>query len=283
MSDTFIDQDTSGQNPSTTNPPTEDPFSKEIDNIFGSTASDVDEGGMPPVKEPGNPDPFKGTDPNQPDYGNMDPEQVARMFQSKYDKTQAALDKVQERLHEYESLEEFIDSVYEDEDVKHAFLSEIAPDLVKQKDPYEALEEQLRKEFGEEYIPDDEEAKRPFTKSWKYYKRADDLEKSVKERKNVVPKSLKALREERSNKKKESQRQVLEEKNKVLTSMKWSDNDYNSFAQWVGKLSAVNLAKIYAYATSRSPKTAPGLVNQSGGSAPTPNVLMADLDKYFGK
>jgi chromosome segregation ATPase len=206
------------------------------------------------------------------------------MFQSKLDKTKAELDKTSQKLNDYESLSEFIGSVYEDEEVRHAFLSDLAPDLVKPKDPYQALEEQLRKEFGEDFTPDEEEAKKPLSKAWKYYKRLDDLYKYYSTKQSKLPKSLGELKAERARKKEESAKQVVQEKTKVLQTMKWGEADYGQFAQWVGKLTATDLAKIYKFARSKSPsQRVPNIATQSGGYAPAPNQIMANIDNFFGK
>jgi hypothetical protein len=277
MPDNIANPGSAQQDPSQVSP-TADPFSKEIDQIFGSLNDDPADSG----KQSSNPI-FEDTSADSQDYGNMDAKQLAKMFQSKYDKTKAELDKVSQKLTEYESLDEFINSVYDDEEVRHAFLSDVAPDLVQAKDPYEALEEQLQKEFGAEFVPDDEEAKKPLSKSWRYYKRVDDLFKQSQEKKVTLPKSLTEVRLTKKQRHEEAAQKAQQEKIKVLQEMKWGDNDYDTFAQWVGKLSAADLAKIYKFATSRSTQKSPNLAGMSGGHASTPNQLMAELDNFFGK
>jgi len=266
--------------PSTIDPSTEGNSKSEIDIIFGSEDPDKQGGGNEPTEG----DPFGGTstETNQ-DYTGLSSEQLARMFQSKYDKTKADLEKTQKKLTDYESLDDFINSIYEDPEVRHAFISELEPDLVKQKDPYEALEEQLRQEFGQDFVPDDEEAKRPFSKTWRYLRRVDELEKKLTQGGVKLPSSIKELRQERERKKTEATQKALQEKSQVLQTMKWSDHDYQQFAGWVGKLSAVDLAKIYKFANSRRPQTSPNLVNQSGGFVPSPNTIQAEMEKFFGK
>lgn len=211
-------------------------------------------------------------------------EQQARMFQSKFDKAQADLSKLQPKVQRADSLEKFYNELYENPEVRRAFIAELEPDLVKPKDPYGALEEQLKQEFGEEYVPDDEEARRPFTPSWKYYRRLSELEQKVRDNKNTAPKTLKELREEREQQMKESQTRDAEMKNEVLTSMKWNDTDYQAFGNWVQKLNAVDLAKIYRYVQSKKANSpaVPFLANQAGGATQTPNEIEAELKKFFG-
>lgn len=254
--------------------------SEDIDKIFGSSSNEGAGSGD---------DPFGGSSSSgagdqQVDYTGMTHEQLARMFQSKYDKAQADLQKVQPKVQKADSLEQFYNELYENPEVRRAFIAELEPDLVKPSDPYTALQVQLKKEFGEDYVPDDEEARRPFTPSWKYYRRLSELENKVKEQNASVPKTIKQLREEREAALREAQTKDIEMKNEVLRTMKWTDNDYKSFAGWVSKLSAVDLAKIYNYAQSKKASSpgAPNLAALSGGTTQTPNEIEAELKKFFG-
>lgn len=212
-------------------------------------------------------------------------EQQVRMFQSKFDKAQSELQKLQPKVEKADSLEKFYNELYENPEVRRAFIAELEPDLVKPRDPYGALEEQLRKEFGEDYVPDDDESKRPFTQSWKYYRRLSELEQKVRDQSgNAVPKTLKELRAEREQTLQAQRTRDVEMKNEVLTKMKWTDRDYQSFGNWVQKLNAVDLAKIYNFVQSKRANTpaTPFLANQAGGTTQTPNEIEAELKKFFG-
>jgi len=257
------------------------PVSADIDAIFGSQASDDSlEGGQAPGGDPLVADP--GT--QQPDLAGMTPDELARMFQSKYDKAQAELQTIKPKVERADSLEGFVNSLYEDEEVRRAFLAEVEPDLVKPKDPYVALEEQLKKEFGEDYVPDDEDAKKPLTTSWKYYKRLDDLYKVAQDTQEILPKTLKELRADRKIKQDELATQNATMKTDILTKMKWQDTDYQRFTQWASALSGADLAKIYNFAQGRrsSAPNVPNLASQSGGTAFMPNEINTELDKFFG-
>ena len=257
-------------------------LSKDIDALFGAPASDSGEEGGPTE---GGDDPFTvPTDgEGQPDYTGMSHEELAKMFQSKYDVAQAELNKATPKVARADSLESFVNDLYEKPEVRRAFLAQVEPDLIKPKDPYVVLEAQLKKEFGEEFIPDDVEAKRPFTESWRYYKRLDDLYTKEQKASTQLPQTLEEMRTERTTKLSEQKTADAEMKQKVLTSMKWSDNDYKSFGNWVFKLSAMDLAKIYNFAQQRrrSP-AAPNLASQSGGRPSTPNEIASELTKFFG-
>jgi hypothetical protein len=254
--------------------------SDDIDKIFGASAN----AGTGSGDNPFGGNPSSGAGEQQVDYTGMTHEQLARMFQSKYDKAQADLQKVQPKVQKADSLEQFYNELYENQDVRRAFIAELEPDLVQPKDPYLALQGQLKKEFGEDYVPDDEEARRPFTPSWKYYRRLSELENKVKDVSNTVPKTLKELRAEREQTLREQATKDIEMKNDVLRTMRWSDTDYQSFAGWVSKLSAIDLAKIYNYAQSKRANIqgAPTLAALSGGTPQTPNEIEAELKKFFG-
>ena len=270
-----------GQGASPTVDPNVSPVSADIDAIFGSSTSDDPlEGGQATGDKPLVTDP--GTE--QPDLTGMTPDELARMFQSKYDKAQAELQTIKPKVERADSLEGFVNSLYENEEVRRAFLAEVEPDLVKPKDPYVALEEQLKKEFGEDYVPDDEDAKKPLTTSWKYYKRLDDLYKVAQTTKEILPKTLKELRADRKTKQDELATQNATMKTDILTKMKWQDADYQRFTQWASALSGADLAKIYNFAQGRraSAPNAPNLASQSGGTAFMPNEINTELDKFFG-
>lgn len=279
MSDNILDPQVSGAPTEQTIGETE--LSRDIDALFGQPTSDsLNEGGTPPE----NKDFGELDEQGQPDYTGMNHEDLAKLFQSRYDKAQAELTKVKPKVERAESLESFINELYENQEVRRAFLAQVEPDLVKPKDPYVALEEQLKKEFGEDFLPDDNEAKKPFTESWRYYKKLDDLYSKINTNQNTqLPKTLEVVRAERKATLAAQKTADDEMKQKVLSTMKWQENDYKSFAGWVYKLSALDLAKIYNFAQQRrTVGHAPSVANQSGSKAHTPSEIASELNKFFG-
>lgn len=214
----------------------------------------------------------------------MTPAQLAAFFQSKYDKLNAEYSKVKPEYEKYKNIAEFVNQVYEDPDVKQAFLAEVAPELYKPADPYESLQEQLKKEFGEDFTPDDDEAARPLTKSWRYYKRVDELYKDLSSKQNnKVPKTLKELREARIAAQQAQQAQAEQDKAEIMQEMGWTEADWNDFVSWVPQLKAKHLAKWRQHMKKRPKSNAPNLVNQFGGhTVNNKPQFMSDLDKYFG-
>lgn len=252
----------------------------EIDMIFGE--GDSNEGNSGSITPGSNGEPASGaTSSNEHDeYAGLGPDEIIKKLQSTKDKYRSQLDVTAKKLEQLQPLESFLSSIYEDAEVRRAFIAELEPDLVKPKDPYQTLQEQLGKEFGSDFTPDDDEAKKPFTNSWKYYRRVDELLKDVNNQKSV-PKSLKELKEERARQRETAKQQSEEERTKVLSTMKWQQGQYDSFANWVGKLSGIDLAKIYTYAMRKQGK-APNLATMGGGTSYTPNASVAELNKFFG-
>lgn len=264
-----------------------DPIMADIDGMFG----DLDDSSSPDGQGNGS-SPFGGDNiagqsgdqqTSDPTAG-MSPAELAAFFQSKFDKLQAEYSRVKPEYEKYKSVAEFINQVYEDPAVKQAFIAELAPDLVKPSDPYESLQEQLAKEFGEDFTPDDDEAAKPLTKSWRYYKRVDELYKDLSSKQNPgVPKTLKQLREEREMQQRVAQQQAEQEKNEVLKELNWTEADWQDFVSWVPQLKAKHLAKWRQQMKKRSKGGAPNLVNQFGGHTVNNKPgFMSDLDKFFG-
>ena len=258
-----------------------DDFSKDIDQIFGNSASDNAGSGGDNLKGK---TPFEDGEQHSDDWTGMTHEQLARKFQSEKDIAQATIQKLTPKVQRADALEQFYNELYENPEVRRAFIAELEPDLIKSKDPYAALEEELKKEFGEDYIPDEEEAKRPFTQSWKYYKKLSDLERKAQQSSAQVPKTLKELRTERDNAKNEQKLKDTEMKVSIMGKRKWDDTKWQRFVNWGSKLSPEHLAAVFDYAESRKSynQGAPYLMNQAGGNTATPNEIESELKKFFG-
>jgi hypothetical protein len=260
--------------------PTSDELTpNDIDSIFGAdevneehsgsfTPSDSDKASAAPSKE------------QDDEFTGLSHEDIIKKLQSTKDKYRTQLEIANKKVETLQPLEQFYSSLYEDAEVRRAFIAELEPDLVKPKDPYDVLKEQLEKEFGQDYTPDEEEAKKAFSTSWKYNRKMDDLLAKVKEN-NTLPKSLSELKENRKKQRELLKQQQAEEKVKLLAQMKWQDDSYNNFADWAGKLSSVDLAKIYTFAMRKQGK-APNMVAHPGGTSITPNKFNAELTKFFG-
>ena len=268
-----------------------DPIMADIETMFGESDPNkasgdgsgqsgtqvVDEHGVPIATDP------TGKQPSQQSFDGMTPEQRATHFQSLYNKLENDYNEMKPNYDKYKNVADFVNQVYEDPKVKQAFLAELAPDLLKPTDPYETLQEQLGKEFGEEFVPDDDEAAKPLSKSWRYFKRVDELYKELSEQKDTgIPQSLKELRKTREEEILAANATADKDKVQIMDDMKWSSTEWTEFSTWTTKLEVKHLARWYSRLRKQKPN-APNLVNQIGGQAPValPEVFK-DLNNYFG-
>lgn len=265
-----------------------DPIMADIDSVFGGLEDGSSAGGQGNgITSKGGPD-ILGNQGNQqaPDEtAGMTPQQLAAHFQSKYDKLQAEYSRVKPEYEKYKNVAEFVNQVYEDPNVKNAFLAEIAPDLYKPTDPYDSLQEQLKKEFGEDFTPDDDEAAKPLSKSWRYYKRVDDLYKEIQAKGNLAaPKTLKELRAERKAQQDAAKREAELEKAEIMRELNYTEEDWQDLVSWVPQLKTKHLAK-WRQQLKRAAKNgkAPNLVNQFGGHTVLNKPgMFSELETFFG-
>jgi len=264
-----------------------DTIMADIDTLFGSDNGSPSSEGRKDGTQQGREDfmPRKQTnEPTDDTTKGMTQEQLVRHYQSIADKAQGKLGQIEPAYEKYKSVADFLNQVYEDPKVRRAFISQLEPDLIKPTDPYDALQEQLSKEFGAEFVPDEDEANKPLTKSWRYLKRVDELYKDLTtQRDDLVPKTLAELRQERQQANEKAAQDFEKERVETMNEMKWSQADWQNFQSWAPKLKIKHLAKWYDH-IQRAKGKAPNLVNQFGGS-PSKNMpeFFQNLDNMFGK
>jgi len=266
-----------------------DPRLGDIDSMFGS-GSGASGNGTKPVGTPefdgdGLPiDPDTGKKPPEVNpFDGMTPDQRATHFQSLYNKLENEHNQMKPDYDKYKSVADFVNQVYEDPQVKAAFLAELAPELVKPTDPYDALQAQLGKEFGQDFIPEETEASVPLSKTWRYHKRVDELYKQHAENQNAgAPKSLKELRLSREQALKDADAVNATERQEIMKENNWGQADWDDFSQWGGKLKTKHLSRYFEAGRKARRGKAPSLVNQ-GGSAPVGQpAAFENLTNFFG-
>ena len=224
-------------------------------------------------------DPFASNKRNMP----RDPEALLRQLQSERDQARAEVQKTQAEVQKYKTYEDFLASIQEDKELRHAFIAELEPELVKPKDPLTFIQEGLKKEFPG-FTPNADETNMYGSPTWLYNERAKDLFTEWKS-KATVPPTLKELKAKRTAARQAAQAAALQEKQQVVSDLKWDENTWESFVGWVGKVKTTHMAKIWdkiqKQAMSKSP--APFAVGQSGGSAFSPSTYQSHLDTMFGK
>lgn len=269
--------------PSSTPPVAPEPgvFDAVLDSMFGKDGDGDTKGGEPAGRG-------EETFTMPATTGNTEYDkliQQSRSFQSEKDKLAAEMQKITEQVQtQYQPVVEFFNQIYEDEEVRRAFISELEPDLVKPKDPHTFIKERLAKEFGEGYDPEDESDK---IKARMYNIRTEQLMKEAFENagKNT-PKTLKQLKEERKRLAEVKQQEVLAEKEAIRKQLAWDENRYNEWVNWAQKVKPIDIAKLYDRLSKQASKNTnfgiPNLSNVSGGSPVMPNQFKQELDKFFG-
>lgn len=228
----------------------------------------------------------QGLDLNQPkSFSNISgtAEQLAKQIENE----RLAREAAENRLKDYESVANFVTSLYEDQTLRHAFISELEPDLLKPRNPQAFVKEALEKEFGKDFAPSKEERDDPSSPSYYYYLRANELYNEVRTKQGKTPDSLKKILEEKRAAKQAIEEQGKRDKYEIITEMKWTENDYNRFVRQAQKLKPIHVAKMISYAEGRrrttSKQTAPNLVNTYGGRPAQDNQYFQELDAFFGK
>lgn len=263
-----------------------DAIMADINALFGTDDGTSSSGGRQDGTQPGSEDLMPRKQSAQPadSTKGMTAEQLAAHFQSIADKANHKLSQIEPAYEKYKSAVEFLNQVYEDPKVRKAFIAQLEPDLIKPTDPYDALQEQLSKEFGADFVPDEDEANKPLTKSWRYLKRVDELYRDIStKRSEYIPKTLDEIRKERQAQQEQAAQEFEKERLDTINELKWTQADWTEFQSWAPKLKIKHLAKWYEH-IRRAKGKAPNLVNQFGGTA-TKNMpeFFQQLDNIFGK
>lgn len=274
--------DTSGQNPNDSDQ-AGDGFGSsngdfelpsDIEALFGNVADDNATGTQPTSGS--NAKPFEGT------FDSKDPEELLRSLQSQRDKLDYKVKQLETQTKELKGAEEFVHALYEDPEVRRAFIAQVEPSLVQQNNPEDYIKNGLAKEFGKEFVPDPDEENIRGSRSWLYNKRADDLYTEYLQNKTKVPETLTTLREKRKKEKEAQQAQVTMEKTRLLQELKWDENEYNSFIDWANKLRLKDLALVREFVKKASkPASAPHLGTVPGGKQ-VGKSYFHHLDSFFG-
>jgi hypothetical protein len=257
-----------------------DPILEDISAIFGEGPGDeVSSGRKKAIDGLSSVGDIAFTANNAP----SNPEELLRRLQSERDKATAQVKKYEAEVNQYKPIADFIASLDQDQSLKEAFIAELAPDLVKPKDPLTFIQERLKKEFGEEFTPDKHEADLFGSQTWLYNERAKELLQEYRTANNKVPKSLKDLRAERKLQREEAQRQAVLEKQEIMNKRAWDEDKWSRFTKWIGGVKGMHMAAIWEGLESRKGGTSPSsLAGQPGGRPLVPSQLKANLDKMFG-
>lgn len=251
-----------------------DPVLDDIRALFGDDKGDG-------AESSDDKDPFKDF---KDDKSPRDPKALLQRLQSERDSYRDRLKNYENELKEYKPIADFMASLYEDEEARAAFIGELAPDLVKPKDPLTFIQEGLKKEFGADFTPNKEEAGVIGSKTWLYNERGKDLLQAWKEKNAKTPSNLKSLAERRKKAREDALKAAEREKQEIMSKFKWDDTEWEEFSKWAPKFRGIHLADIWTRAKKakggkRSPLSPTGI---PGGKPFVPSQFKKELDEMFG-
>lgn len=180
---------------------------------------------------------------------NGDPDKIGRIWQSRHDKLMAEYNKTKTSYTDYEKKAQILEQIATDSNMLRAFVSKVAPDLLPSVDPAEMIKSALDKKFGEDFVPDEREAKMPWTKSGQYYKMANELyEQYENQNKNVG--NFDELLQERARREQNQQKEMEAIRTDLKTRFNADDTQINQFVEFSKKLTHVDLYRLFK-ATSK--------------------------------
>jgi hypothetical protein len=209
---------------------------------------------------------------------NIDWNKVGPQFQSRYDQAQAALTEKEKALAQFQAHSQLLNQIVTDKEMRLAFLREIDPELAPQINIDNVVENQLMKEFGEDFNPDAQEATRGYGKSFRYYERAKELYKQAESK--GTNGTLTELRQAQIAKQEAEQAELTQQKEQLMQSFGWKEEQLQNFFGWAQKLTPHELAKMYAFAVNKAGGRLPNLPNVNG-NAPT-GTIDDRINKLFG-
>jgi len=222
---------------------------------------------------------------SSPSKVKQTPEEYVRELQSKADKALNQLKQLEAKNQELSGAASFVEQLYSDQEVFKAFVAEINPELVKPSTPEDYIKNGLKKEFGDDFIPNESEEHIRGSRTWLYNKRADALYEEAITKTNKIPENIKQLKEKRAQAQKILQDNAEKEKREILADFKWTDNDYSGFLNWANKVSIKDFAKLYQYGKqkkSQNSSRTPNLASVPGGTRLSDSAYNNELNNFFG-
>lgn len=265
------------------NPNGNDPILADLETLFGGRSSqDSSDGGAANKAGKSPSTQYVDGDPFGPAPTPKDPEGLLRKLQSERDKARADLEKVTGEANQYKGVAQFVNSLFDDEEARHAFIAELEPNLVKPKDALTFVKEGLKKEFGDEFTPNQDESNVFGSPTWLYNERAKDMFNEWKDKSKKLPASLKELKEKRNLVKEEQAKAALAERNSIKEMRKWDDGKFDRFANWVTSIKGIHMAAIFDTIEARRSSSVPSLTGLPGGAPMTSSKSKAAIDELFG-
>jgi hypothetical protein len=142
-------------------------------------------------------------------------EAIARTVQSMVTPLHQQIKELSEKEKKYSEYIEGLGLIFENRDARLAFIRELEPDLVKTPDIDDAVKNELDKKYGEDFIPDKNEANEDhWSKSAKYFRDMEKFYKKYENSDNGSYKTYKEIKSEyeknRANKTKAAEKEINE-------------------------------------------------------------------------
>lgn len=209
-------------------------------------------------------------------------EAVYRTMQSQNDSLMAQHTNATKQLEEYTPAVNLFNQMLTDPTVAKLFIKEKFPELIPDVDPEEMVAKELAKEFGADFVPDQNEAYNPLSKSAKYFRKFNTL---LDKYTNTNEQSAKSLKEYIENSAKRQQEEAVQlQKRQIEFRQKYNINDqeYTGYKEFINQ--AVNnqglmisLYRMLMANTQRQPVVPTVGVNGGNPPADTMDQMFAQI------
>lgn len=196
-----------------------------------------------------------------------DPEKLARLFQSRYDKTLAEYNKYKQQTATLEERAKLLDRAIRDKDFMRAVVHDTHPDLISMPSLDNFVESKLAQEFGADFTPDESIAKqKPWSKDAMYYERARSLVDEYKKF-GESSGSVKQYIEQSKQEELAQQQQMEQIRTEIKTRFKASDQDITDWLGFMKNLTPSDYFKLFVFAkkyTQQRNNATPNIANYQG-------------------
>jgi polyhydroxyalkanoate synthesis regulator phasin len=221
---------------------------------------------------------------NENELGSMSGEQPQERLSEgelKFRAMQSERDQLRTQLEQAKQAQDLWDEFVNNGEVRKSLIAELEPDLYKPQNPTTAIQEQLKKEFGENY-EDLWDSGSVFQKK-EIDARYNELRASLSKN-STAPKPYKELITEKKTKRQQAEEAERAEIMAVRNELQMDDNEWKGFMDYTAKLNLKHIANQYVKATrSRNTNKAnvPNFINVTGAPSNKPTEF-DNLNKVFG-
>lgn len=217
-----------------------------------------------------------------PRFQNLAPnEAIARTVQSMVTPLHQQIKELSEKEKKYSEYIDGLGLIFENREARLAFIRELEPELVSTPDIDEAVKKALEKEFGEDFQPDNDEAKsNHWSKSAKYFRKLDKLYKEFEDKeKNTSFKTYKEIKDEYSKRKTEQSKATEKQINEIKTKYNVGDDVVDLYKKWLKSATIedhfLNFMRIQDF--NKTPS-----ISSIGGNGVSPDQRMKKINDLFG-